>query len=217
VADSILITGGHGCLATAIAGYFLDQDPNDTVWTPSRQELDVTCEASIAEYMSDHPCSLLVCAAGEINDRLIAKTSTSLWDQIVATNLHGAALCAREAIKSMQKNGIGHIIFISSYSAIHPPVGQIAYASAKAGLLGLTKSLAREYGSSQIRVNAILPGFMENTMTAAVPLTRKEQILSDHVLGHLNTEKQVAQFIHLLHKNLLYTSGQIINLDSRIL
>jgi len=217
VADSILITGGQGCLAAAIARYFLDQDPSTVVRTPSRLELDVTSQSSIIAYMHDHPCDLLICAAGMIDDRLLAKATSDQWDQLLDTNLRGAAWCAREVGKNMLKNGKGHIIFISSYSALHPPLGQIAYASAKAGLLGLTKSLAREWGSAQIRVNALLPGFMDNNMTSNVPAPHREKILADHVLGHFNTEKQVAQFIYHLHNHLTHTSGQIINLDSRIL
>jgi len=167
--------------------------------------------------MHDHPCDLLICAAGMIDDRLLAKATSDQWDQLLDTNLRGAAWCAREVGKNMLKNGKGHIIFISSYSALHPPLGQIAYASAKAGLLGLTKSLAREWGAAQIRVNAILPGFMDNNMTSNMPAVHREKILADHVLGHFNTEKQVAQFIYHLHNHLTHTSGQIINLDSRIL
>ena len=216
MADSILITGGQGCLATATARHFLDKDPRAVVWMPSRQELDVTCESNIIDYMQDHPCDLLICAAGMIDDHLLAKTTSAHWDRLLDTNLRGAAWCAREAGKSMRKNGKGHIIFISSYSALHPPLGQIAYASAKAGLIGLTKSLARECGLAQIRVNAILPGFMDNNMSSHVPAAHREKILADHVLGHFNTEKQVAQFIYHLHNDLTHTSGQIINLDSRI-
>ncbi len=114
-----------------------------------------------------------------------------------------------------ERNG-GHIIFISSYSAIHPPIGQAAYAASKAALLGLTQGLAAELGPMGIRVNAVLPGFMETPMTCAVSDGRRIEILSDHSLGRFNTPAIISKFIRHLQEDLVHTSGQVFNLDSRL-
>ena len=110
----------------------------------------------------------------------------------------------------------GHLVFISSYSALHPPLGQAAYAAAKAGLLGLAKSLARELGPAGIRVNTILPGLLDTPMTAALPEERREQVRRDHLLDRFNTAEAAAQFLVHLHDRLPHTSGQVFQLDSRI-
>jgi 3-oxoacyl-[acyl-carrier protein] reductase len=98
---------------------------------------------------------------------------------------------------------------------LHPSIGQAAYSAAKAALLGLTESLADENGRHNIRVNCILPGFIETKMTQAVSENRKIEILNDHALGRFNTAWEVAKFIHHLHEHLPNTSGQIFQLDSR--
>ena len=110
----------------------------------------------------------------------------------------------------------GHIVFISSFSALHPPAGQAAYAAAKAGLIGLSKSLARELGPAGIRVNAILPGFLDTPMTAGLSAERREQVRRDHALGRFNDPEAVAAFLVHLHNHLPHTSGQVFQLDSRV-
>jgi 3-oxoacyl-[acyl-carrier protein] reductase len=115
----------------------------------------------------------------------------------------------------MIARGHGHIVFISSHSAKHPPVGQAAYASAKAALLGLTADLAALHGASNIRINAVLPGFVETRMTENVTETRRKQVLADHSLGRFNTCREAAAFIRFLHHELPHTSGQVFQLDSR--
>ena len=177
----------------------------------------MTNASQIVKYIRQHPCDLLICAAGCTDDQLLGKTTEETWDHIIQVNLRGAALCAKEASKSMLKKRYGHVIFISSYSALHPPAGQVAYASAKAGLIGLTKTLAKEWGRANIRVNTILPGFMENQMTKNINEKRKESVLSEHALQRFTTGDQVAQMILLLHRSLIHTSGQLFNLDSRII
>ena len=214
--ERILITGGDGSTARAIASLFRQNENSTEIYLPSRKEMDMTNESQIVDYIKQHPCDILICAAGCTDDQLISKTSEDSWDHVLQVNLRGAALCAKEASKLMIKQRSGHVIFISSYSAFHPPTGQIAYASAKAGLIGLTKALAKEWGHANVRVNTILPGFMENQLTKNVNQKRKESILSEHALQRFTTEKEVAEMIMLLHRSLLHTSGQVFNLDSRI-
>jgi 3-oxoacyl-[acyl-carrier protein] reductase len=115
----------------------------------------------------------------------------------------------------MELRSAGHIIFISSQSAIHPPPGQAAYAAAKAALLGLATELACRHGPAGIRINTVLPGFLETRMTAPVSAARKAEVLAGHVLGRFNTCEAVGRFIRFLHQDLPHTSGQVFQLDNR--
>lgn len=210
----LVITGGSGGLGQAIIQAFAS--PAWEVAAPVRCELDVADSASVRRWMDSRPVDLLVCAAGITRDAPLARLEEMAWDEVVAVNYQGAADCAAAALPWMIEQGHGHIVFISSYSALHPPVGQAAYAAAKAALLGLTESLARQHGRCGIRVNAILPGFLETRMTEAVSAHRQAQIMEDHSLGRFNTPAAVGKFIHHLHEDLPHTSGQVFQLDSRI-
>lgn len=212
-----MITGGHGSLARALSDHLALVEPEWNVICPSRQEMDVSSLSSVRSFMENHSCRLLVAAAGEIDDQPLLKVTSNSWDQLLHGNLRGAAFAAKMASRAMLREREGHVIFIGSYSGFHPPLGQVAYASAKAALSGLTKSLAREWGPVGIRVNLILPGFLENRMTDHVSKSRKDEVLEQHCLRQYNTENSVAKFVHFLHKHMTYTSGQIFNLDSRIL
>lgn len=212
--NHLVITGGGGGLGRAIAGAFAD--PAWDVAAPARGELDVCDPRAIRSYFEPRPVDLLVCAAGITRDAPLSRLDESAWDDVFAVNYQGAADCAAAVLPRMIGQGRGHIIFISSYSALHPAVGQAAYAAAKAAMLGLTESLARRNGPHGIRVNAILPGFLETRMTRTVSGKRKAEILEDHSLGRLNTPGAVAKFIRHLHEDLPHTSGQMFRLDSRI-
>jgi 3-oxoacyl-[acyl-carrier protein] reductase len=115
----------------------------------------------------------------------------------------------------MKRRKSGHVIFISSNSALHPPAGQAAYAAAKAALLGLVGDLAGPCGDFNIRVNAVLPGFLATRMTESVSNTRRAEVLAAHALGRFNTCERTAAFIRFLHFELPHTSGQVFQLDSR--
>jgi 3-oxoacyl-[acyl-carrier protein] reductase len=212
--NQAVITGGHGDLAQALArelaGPFWD------VRAPGRHELDVTDAQSASRYFASQDVNLLVCAAGITRDALLAKQDEATWDDVLAVNFNGAARCAEAVLPRMIAAGHGHIVFISSQSALHPPAGQAAYAASKAALLGLTTALAQEHGAEGIRVNVVLPGFLETRMTTAVSPKRKSQILGDHALRRFNTAAAVAKFIRFLHEELPHTSGQRFHLDSRI-
>lgn len=210
----LVITGASGGLGKAIAEEFAA-----AFWgiaAPTHGELDVTDSAAIQGYFNSRPVDLLICAAGIIRDAPLSRLNESAWDEVIAVNYHGAAACAAAALPQMIEKQSGHVIFISSYSAIHPPRGQAAYATAKAALLGLTTNLAQRNGRHGVRVNAILPGFIETPMTESVSVKRRVEVLSDHALGRFNTSVTVARFIHHLHDELIHTSGQVFQLDSRI-
>ena len=209
----VVITGGEGTLARAIAAAF--SEAGYPVAAPARTELDVRDGAAIKDYFRQHSTALLVCNAGIARDAPLARLEETAWDEVLAVNLRGAALCAAAVLRNMIRMRAGHIVFLSSYSALHPPAGQAAYAAAKAGLIGLAKSLAKETGPAGIRVNVILPGFVETRMTRGVSEKRREQVKSEHALGRYNTPEAVAAFLLTLHAHLPHTSGQVFQLDSR--
>ncbi|GAA5130313.1 SDR family NAD(P)-dependent oxidoreductase [Luteolibacter yonseiensis] len=210
----LVITGGSGGLGNAILSEFPESAWK--IFAPPRDELDVGDPEAIRRILTARTADLFIHSAGIIRDAPLLRQDENAWDEVMAVNYQGAADCAAALLPAMIRRGAGHLVFISSYSALHPPVGQVAYATAKAALLGLVNSLARENGRHGIRVNAILPGFLETRMTRAVTDRRKSAILEDHVLGCFNTPGAVAKFIRHLHDDLPAVSGQIFQLDSRV-
>lgn len=211
--QQVVISGGEGGLGKAVAAVF--GAGGCQVSAPGRGLLDVTSATSVAEFFENRPVDLLVCCAGMCRDSLLATTSEDDWDAVLAVNFEGARRCARAVLPDMVQRGAGHIVFVGSRSALHPPPGQAAYATAKAALLGLTRALAERHGPDNIRVNAVLPGFLETPMTAAVTARRRDAVIADHALGRLNTVAAVADFMFHLHHSLPHTSGQVFQLDSR--
>lgn len=181
-----------------------------------RADLDLSDRDEVHQYFEGHRCELLVCAAGMVRDELLAKMTVETWDEVYQVNFEAARNPALSAIGQMAERGSGHVIFISSYAAEHPGVGQAAYATAKAALCGLTKELAQEFGTCGVRVNCVLPGFLETAMTEVVSVERKSVVRQLHALGDFNTTDRVAKFIHFLEEELKMTSGQIFQLDSRM-
>lgn len=212
--EHVLVTGAQGDLGNRIADRF--RDAGCEVHAPGRDELDVADPVSVETYFADlPPLDLLVANAGLSIDQLLARTTEADWDRQLQVNLHGAFRGARAALKPMLRRRRGHLVFLSSQAAIHPPAGQAAYAAAKAGLIGLAKSLAREVGPAGIRSNVILPGFLETRMTAAVSEKRREEVRRQHALGRFNTVDSAADFLVHLHLRMPHTSGQVFRLDSR--
>ena len=210
-----LITGGAGDLAKVIQSSL--EMAGVHVHSPGKEELDVSSPDSVKAYLSAAgEIDLLVCNAGLTIDKPLARMTESDWTQVMDVNLKGAFLCTREVSRGMMKRRSGHIVFIASFSAVHPPAGQANYAAAKAALLGLMKSMAQELGPRNIRVNAILPGFLETKMTEELSKEVKQACLARHTLGRFNTPEMVGDFITFLHQQMAHTSGQVFNLDSRI-
>ena len=209
-----LITGGQGDLAEAM-GRHLTGSGYD-VLSPGRNELNVLKPDSVKEYFDGlNRLDVLINNAGITGDALFARQSEKDRNAIIDTNLKGAQLCSQFAAGIMIKKRFGHILNVGSYSAIHPPVGQTAYAAAKAGLIGLTKSYAKEYGKRNVRVNCILPGFLQTKMTANVAPEAVETALERHQLGRFNTVEEAARFVSFIcsTENI---SGQVFQLDSRV-
>ena len=209
-----LITGGEGDLAQAVRTH-LEAD-GWLVHAPGKAVLEVASTPSVTAYFATlERLDLLVNNAGLVDDALTATMTSTQWENVLSVNLDGAFRCCRAALKMMVKQRSGHIINIGSFSALSGPVGQANYAAAKAGLLGLTKSLALEYGQRNIRCNCVLPGFLETKMTRALLEKRRPEILATHALGRLNSIADAARFIAQLD-SFPHLSGQVFQLDSRV-
>ncbi len=216
VSEKIVITGGEGGLGKTLKNML--EQAGAEVMAPGRGELDVTSPESVKLFFQRvENVSLLVANAGLTIDKPLMKMTELDWIRVMEVNLRGAFLCAREVSRCMMRQRSGHILFISSFSALQPPAGQVNYAAAKSALLGMMKSMARELGPRNVRVNAVIPGFMETKMTQGLSDKIKARALAGHVLDRFNTAEEVASFITVLHQKMPHTSGQIFNLDSRIL
>lgn len=209
-----LITGGEGDLACAMAEGL--RAAGWEVHAPGRREMDVTSMAAVQAVFTQLPrLDLLINNAGVVDDNLMAGMSEESFQNVLDVNLSGAFRCARAAVKLMSRQRAGHIINIGSYAALAGTAGQANYAAAKAGLIGLTQSLAKEYGARNVRCNCVLPGFLETRMTRGVLEKRRDQVLAQHALGRLNTVEDAARFIVQLD-GFPHVSGQVFQLDSRI-
>jgi 3-oxoacyl-[acyl-carrier protein] reductase len=159
---------------------------------------------------------ILVNNAGIAKDELLLRMSEQDWDQVIDTNLTGAFNCIRAVSEIMIRQQQGHIINVSSIIGLQGRAGQACYAASKAGLIGLTKASAKELGSYNIQVNAILPGYIPTDMGSIISDRILAQIKAANTLGRVNDPSEVAEFIYRLTL-MRNVSGQVFNLDSRIL
>ena len=158
---------------------------------------------------------LLVNNAGYNHNALLAQFDAEEWDKVLDANLRGAFLCSQAVIRTMLKQRNGHIINISSFAARSGPRGQTAYTAAKAALIGFTQALAKEAGSRNVCVNAILPGVLPTAMTEGLAPEVMEEFARANALGRINDIAEVARFIAFL-ADTGNISGQVFQLDSRI-
>jgi 3-oxoacyl-[acyl-carrier protein] reductase len=208
----IVISGGEGDLARALQKEF----PHDIVHAPGRSEMDVRDEAQVEAYfLRLERIDVLIANAGVTRDGAVTGLAVDAFNEVVNVNLRGAFLCSRAALKFMVRQRSGHIVLIGSRAARHGTHGQSAYAAAKAGLVGLAQSVAKEYGARNIRCNVVLPGFQETRMTAGLSKERCEEVRAEHALGRFNTVGNAARFIAFLAR-LDHVSGQVFTLDSRL-
>lgn len=212
-ARQAVIIGGNSQLGVAAKQELISSGWRVDAW--GRCDLDVRDPGSVKRIESKPRIDLLICAVGCVEDSSILRMSEDAWNDVWMVNYDGVRHCAAAAIPSMQQHGAGHIVFISSQSAFHPPAGQANYAASKAALIGLAQDLAREQGRWNIRVNVILPGWIESPMTAQLCPKHRAEAQATHALGRFNTWSTVARFIIHLHNELPHTSGQVFQLDSR--
>jgi 3-oxoacyl-[acyl-carrier protein] reductase len=211
---TVLITGGAGGLARELARQFSDQ--GDSVLAPVRAELDVTFAESVSSYFAKlSPPDVCIHAAGMTLDGLLVRQSAEDWSRVVEQNLRAAFLVSQAVLKLMVPQRSGHVLFIGSRAAVHGTAGQSAYAAAKAGIIGLSRSIALEYGKRGIRSNVVCPGFLETAMTASLDAEQIEAARSAHALARFNTVEESARMIVALARQ-PFISGQVFQLDSRI-
>lgn len=158
---------------------------------------------------------ILVNNAGITRDTLLMRMKKSQWQEVIDVNLTGVFLCTQAAAKLMMKQKKGKIINIASVVGLTGNVGQANYSAAKAGVIGLTKTVAREYASRNINVNAVAPGFIASPMTAKLGEDIEKKILQTIPLGRYGQPEEVAGVVEFLALNPAanYITGQVFTID----
>ena len=177
---------------------------------------DVTkmMETAIAAYGK---VDILVNNAGITRDQLTMKMTDEEWDKVLAIDLKSVFLCTRAVLRPMLKQRSGRIISMSSVVGIIGNAGQANYAAAKAGIIGFTKTIAKEVASRGITVNAVAPGFIYTPMTQVLPEERKQTLMNNIPLGYLGTPRDIAETVAFLaSEEARYITGQVISVDGGI-
>ena len=178
-------------------------------------EIDLGSAASIEQaFGSAGKIDILVNNAGITKDGLAMRMKKDAWDQVIATNLTGAFFAIQQVLPGMVKERWGRIINISSIVGQAGNPGQANYVAAKAGLIGLTKSLAQELGSRNITVNAVAPGFIETDMTASLSQELKDKMLGRIPLKRFGSAEEVAGAVRFLaSEDAAYITGHVLNVS----
>jgi 3-oxoacyl-[acyl-carrier protein] reductase len=157
---------------------------------------------------------ILVNNAGVLRDNLLMRMSEQDWDLVLDTNLKGAFNCLKSVTKPMLKQRYGRVVNIASVSGLAGNAGQVNYSAAKAGLLGLTKSAAKELGSRNITVNAVAPGFIETDMTSELAEDWKKMVVTLTPLGRMGRPEDVAQAVaFFVSDEAAFITGQVLSVD----
>jgi 3-oxoacyl-[acyl-carrier protein] reductase len=181
--------------------------------------LDVRDAAQCSAFVEDvqakvGPVSILVNNAGVTRDNLLARMKDEEWDEIQATNLKAVFLLSRAVLRGMMKARAGRIVNITSVVGFTGNPGQTNYAAAKAGMVGFTKSLAREVGSRNITVNCVAPGFIETDMTRSLAEEQVKKLVENVPLGRLGRVDDVAQAVlFLASPQAAYVTGSTLHVN----
>ncbi len=174
-------------------------------------DADRLVESAVAAYGR---LDILVNNAGITRDGLLLRMKDEDWDAVLNVNLKGAFLCSRSAAKIMSKQRYGRIVNISSVVGEMGNAGQANYCASKAGLLGLTKSVARELARRNVTVNAVTPGFIVTDMTEALPEKAREELASQIPLGRLGEAEDIAHAVlFLVSDRAGYVTGQVLGVN----
>ena len=180
----------------------------------SSAEVTKMVETAIATYGK---VDILVNNAGITRDQLTMKMTDEEWDKVLAIDLKSVFLCTRAVLRPMLKQRSGRIISMSSVVGIIGNAGQANYAAAKAGIIGFTKTIAKEVASRGITVNAVAPGFIDTPMTQVLPEERKQALMANIPLGYLGTPRDIADTVAFLaSEEARYITGQVISVDGGI-
>jgi 3-oxoacyl-[acyl-carrier protein] reductase len=225
---SVLVTGGNRGIGLAIARRLAAAGDQVMVTSRSGEEVseglavarcDVRDPAAVdaaftAAEAAHGPVEVLVANAGITRDQLLALMGEEDFTTVLDTNLTGAYRVAKRAVRGMIRMRRGRIVFISSVVGLLGSAGQANYAAAKAGLVGLARSLARELASRSIKVNVVAPGFVDTEMTAVLPEERRAAILANVPLGRLASADEVAAAVAFLASaDAGYITGAVIPVD----
>jgi 3-oxoacyl-[acyl-carrier protein] reductase len=160
------------------------------------------------------PVEILVNNAGMTRDNILLRMKEPEFDEVVATNLKGTYLCTRAVLRGMVRARWGRIVNISSVVGLLGNAGQANYAASKAGIIGFTKSVAREVANRGITVNAIAPGYVETELTGVLPESVKEQILGQVPMGRFGEPEEISEVVAVLASEAAsYVTGQTIAVD----
>lgn len=222
----VLVTGGNRGIGLAIAQAFAAQ--GDRVAVTSRSgdvggfltlKCDVTSSAEVDAAFDQleqewGPAEVVVCNAGVTRDGLTLRMKDDDFDAVVDANLGGAFRVARRAVKPMTRARSGRLVFLSSVVALTGSAGQANYASSKAGLVGLARSLAREFASRSITANVVAPGPIETDMTAALADDRQGALAAAVPLGRFGAPSEVAAAVTFLASaGAAYITGAVLPVD----
>lgn len=211
VSRSVLITGGNRGIGLGIARAFAEAGDKVAITyrtgNPPTEFFGTRCDVrdadSVAVAFDDvraqhGPIEVLVANAGIIRDGLLVALEEKDFLEVVDTNLMGAARCAKEATKDMVRGKWGRIIFISSTSGFQGSPGQANYTASKAGLVGLARTLAWEFGRRNITANVVAPGYIDTDMTRAVSEKRRTSLLAQIPMGRMGTVDEVTGIVRFL-------------------
>ena len=197
VAEEIKAMGGHSLAILA-----------DVSLSP---DVDRMVAETVATYGR---IDILVNNAGITRDQLVLRMSDEDWDKVLNVNLKSVFLCTRAVLRHMLKQRWGRIISITSIVGITGNAGQANYASAKAGIIGFTRTIAKEVASRGITANAIAPGFIETQMTQRLEEKQRQELQRRIPLGYLGTPRDVAEAVAFLaSEEARYITGQVLNVD----
>ncbi|MDX1777263.1 MAG: SDR family oxidoreductase, partial [Thermodesulfobacteriota bacterium] len=147
-------------------------------------------------------------------DNVLLRMKEDQWDQVMAVNLKGTFNCAKAAIRVMMRQKRGTIINVASITGLMGNAGQANYSASKAGVIGFTKAIAREYADRGITVNAVAPGFISTAMTDALPEKEREALISQIPLNRLGSPEDVANAVYFLaSEEANYITGQVISIN----
>ncbi|HRR76163.1 MAG TPA: 3-oxoacyl-ACP reductase FabG [Ruminococcus sp.] len=233
-----VITGGNKGIGAACALAFSREGANVVIAARNMSDSNRIVEqiiseggkaAAIATDVSDHEqvknmisrtvemfgkIDILINNAGIIADSFINKMTLEQWDKVIATNLTGTFYCIREAVPYMIENGYGRIINTSSVAARKGAVAQSNYAASKAGIIGMTLSLAQELGKYNITVNAVAPGYVATDMTSNLPekiMERANKVIPVKRFG--TPEEMAAAFLYLASDEAAYCNGAVLDIN----